>query len=1349
MTSLGRTCTEILPQGERRAGLALEDIRDRPAYVLLGEPGAGKTTAFGMEAAAAGTEPVSARDFIALPPRPEWLGKPIFIDGLDEVRAGSIDNVAPLDAIRHKLLQIGQPVFRLSCREADWLGSDREHLDSITPQGVAVFHLDDLTDEQVGVVLSQDHRIPDPDAFMESARARGLEALLRNPQNLGMLAEAVHDGWPDNLKDAFELACRRLAHEHNRQRRDVTRNRRIAADKLLDAAGQLYAIQLLGGLAGFALDEDAATAAYPALQDLGLDIGEALRQALESRLFAGHGNVDRREPAHRRIAEFLAARYVTRQIDHAGLPLGRIRAVMEAGDGGVVSDLRGLHAWLAVLFPSARRTLVEADPLGVVLYGDVRAFTADDKRCVLNALSREALRYPWFRSQDWNAPPFGALADRESVDHFREILESPDRSQAHESLVDCVLEAIRHGDPLPELCEALLAIARDRSRWPTNRKAAIQAYIHATDGGRSRLRALLDDISGGRVPDGDDELTGILLTELYPVQLSPAEIVDYLHTAKDPRLIGHYLMFWDREFLERTPIDEIPQVTDRFAEAWTRLRRSLDDFHLKRLAGGLLVKALQLAGEFAAPERVWRWLGMGLDEHAYSRLDKKHQQQITDWLSERQQILRELLEFSFAQCAPKKDVLHCLLETERRIYDARVAPDTADWLFEQAAGFDSAEARNFLFNRGAMSLLRRLDYTPGLLDALLSVSARHPKLQPNVKAWLRCNWDDWRREDAQWKRNRSSEAERRVAEWQAFVRKHHDAIEAGSAHPKIMHDLAMVYFGRFQEAEGENAEARMHAWLGGDAGMVLTALTGLRRTLAREDLPTVSEIIKLALDNRHHYIAEASLAGAEEWFQDNPVRKLELDDEVLTRLVCFRLTHDYGAAPAWFQSLVAQRPGLVADVLVAYASAMLKAGKEHVAGIFPLAYDDHYRDVSRLAALKLLAAYPARAKRQRLGDLGTLLVAALRHCDRQKLVELIAAKLSRKSLDVAQRSQWLCAGLLLDPIQYEGPLSSYVDGNQARSMLIARFFSERPAQATGLPELSESTLVMLIRSIGPYTTPVRPTGAYTVTAEMNAADLVRGLIARLSNRATDSASKAFTELLNDESLHAWRDRLREHQESQRVVLREARFRYPSASAIARLLENGPPAHPADLKALLAQHLRDLDRSDRDGNTTGYRRYWNIDEYGRPTSARTENDCRDRLLELLRERVRGIGVELMPEGEYRENRRADIRASFGGTGGFNVPIEIKRDSHKDLWLAWRTQLLDHYVRDPGADGHGIYLIFWFGGRGMPVAADGGSPPRCAGELESRLSALLSESEKPYIDVIVLDCEPPSTSRGSEK
>ncbi len=69
-------------------------------------------------------------------------------------------------------------------------------------------------------------------------------------------------------------------------------------------------------------------------------------------------------------------------------------------------------------------------------------------------------------------------------------------------------------------------------------------------------------------------------------------------------------------------------------------------------------------------------------------------------------------------------------------------------------------------------------------------------------------------------------------------------------------------------------------------------------------------------------------------------------------------------------------------------------------------------------------------------------------------------------------------------------------------------------------------------------------------------------------------------------------------------------------------------------------------------------------------------------------------------------------SFGGANGFNVPVEIKKDTHPDLWRAIHEQLIPKYVRDPGADGHGIYLVFWFGGKGMkppPTAKNSATPP----------------------------------------
>ncbi|MEJ2425879.1 MAG: hypothetical protein P8101_15750, partial [Candidatus Thiodiazotropha sp.] len=103
---------------------------------------------------------------------------------------------------------------------------------------------------------------------------------------------------------------------------------------------------------------------------------------------------------------------------------------------------------------------------------------------------------------------------------------------------------------------------------------------------------------------------------------------------------------------------------------------------------------------------------------------------------------------------------------------------------------------------------------------------------------------------------------------------------------------------------------------------------------------------------------------------------------------------------------------------------------------------------------------------------------------------------------------------------------------------------------------------------------------------------------------------------------------------------------------------------------------------------------------------------------LRERMGRLGVDAIKEGFYAEDKRADIRVSAGGTQGFNLPIEIKRDSHRDLWRAIREQLIERYTRDPGSDGFGIYLVFWFGGERMPLPQEG-KKPRNAADLELRL------------------------------
>ena len=189
---ISRTCTEIssgnADQYPSKASRPLEDFRDTAAYVLLGDPGAGKTTAFEAECEALEEQicPITARDFLTFDPQnhPEWLGKTLFIDGLDEVRAGVSDAHTPFDAIRGRLDALGRPRFRLSCREADWLGAnDRKHLEAVSPDAeVTVLRLDPLTDPNIEKLLEAHPNVDDAEAFMARANKRGIGDLLRNPR---------------------------------------------------------------------------------------------------------------------------------------------------------------------------------------------------------------------------------------------------------------------------------------------------------------------------------------------------------------------------------------------------------------------------------------------------------------------------------------------------------------------------------------------------------------------------------------------------------------------------------------------------------------------------------------------------------------------------------------------------------------------------------------------------------------------------------------------------------------------------------------------------------------------------------------------------------------------------------------------------------------------------------------------------------------------------------------------------------------------------------------------------------------------------------------------------------------
>ena len=183
-----RTCTEVR-EGETQRGagkraVPLSDYANVAAYVLIAEPGAGKTTAFETEAANQGGVYVTARIFLTFDDKPEWHDTTLFLDGLDESRAGTEDGRTSLDKIRNKLDRLGCPRFRLSWRWADWLAAnDEEALQDVSQDGtVKVIRLDPLPKRNIKDILANNHGMEDADGFIKAARERGIHVAGKPPE---------------------------------------------------------------------------------------------------------------------------------------------------------------------------------------------------------------------------------------------------------------------------------------------------------------------------------------------------------------------------------------------------------------------------------------------------------------------------------------------------------------------------------------------------------------------------------------------------------------------------------------------------------------------------------------------------------------------------------------------------------------------------------------------------------------------------------------------------------------------------------------------------------------------------------------------------------------------------------------------------------------------------------------------------------------------------------------------------------------------------------------------------------------------------------------------------------------
>ncbi len=1334
--TLDRTVSRVGDKGEIGPPEPLANYRGTPAYVLLGDPGAGKTTAFRKEETESEDRVlfVSARDFLTLDPasHPAWRDHTLFIDGLDEVRAGQPDARTPFDGIRARLDQLRPPSFRISCRDADWLGqNDKAHLRSISPDGaVLVLRLTALTAQEIREVVSHANGISDPDGFLLGAHDRGLGTLLENPQTLDLLirAFAATGQWPKTRRETFEQGIEQVARELNDEHQIGKPEAPLSA--VLEVAGWLSAVHLLSGGARHCLFESDTDAGDVPISAYGDPMHAAASAALRSRLFTDPAP-RRFEPAHANLAAFLAARTLAGLVSD-GLPQGRILSLLAGDDGAPPTSLRGLAAWLAVFSPELRELLIERDPVAVLMYGDVSAFEPEQRELLLDETAGNRSR---LYADRWPESALAALVSPDLEPALRGLLTDPERSDEKQMVVEIVTKALMHAPVNQALADLLSSVFHDEKWWFRVRKPALDAWIHTVVREPARddqLQKILNQVRDGAIEDYGGEMLGTLLRELYPRVLGPTELWDYFGVPSEP-LIGRFYRFWD-ELPDTCPSDHLPAHLDYLVESGSAAQTGPDLPRPIGLPVRFLARALETHRDRVEASQLTAWLRVGLDKWGMLRPtgfdEAKASDQVREWLAARPEIQKSVIRFALRteQFRELESVEYHLNEL---LYRSGLPEDIGAWHLSEAVTAEDADLTNKHLMEFTRALARRpVEVDTTLADARNRLRGRRDALRL-LDNLLRSRLPDWHlRNRTRWQHIAAARAQPDIPLVRA-VESEEQELRENRASPGLLHSLAQKYYKNRRAHGSSGGREHLVQALGGNEQLTDAALEAIRRAIERDDLPSAEEIVHL----RRRHLMSAFVWPVLIGLADRSADEVTAFGEtrLRTALACRLLQLGLAQEAAWYKQCVRERPELTAEVLLLVGRVLFAAGETSFPDLHQLADDDAHAEVARRATLPLLRTFPARAKNPQLILLDALLRSGLRHLttDDQDLASfraLIDRKARQRSTTRVARVRWLAAGLVLDPDRFLPELDREIGDSDQRIRSLARFFA--PFEHGRHKGLTPAALEFLIRTLGRHSKPL--IADLTVQPTDGIAVLLPQLITQMSRDPSPSTTEGLAALAVDDRLSKWRVTIQQALDTQRVVRRDAAFAPSAAIDLIAALRDGPPASAGDLRELVVDRLLQVAREMRTTNVNLWRQFWNENS----GTAKHEDACRDSLVATLRARL-PAGCDAQPEGQHAANKRSDIRVA---ASDWNVPVEIKKNSHPDVWSAVRNQLLPRYANDPATEGLGIYLVLWLGPE-RTASNPKGRKPTTPAEMRDWLLARLTSDERRRAVVIVMDVTPP--------
>lgn len=1291
-----------------RVLLSQDDLLQRSeSIVILGEAGMGKSYLLERLAKTPGYARCTARQLINRAKPQTLLGdaRVLLIDALDEV--STQQGVDAVDQVLRKLGELDYPNFVLSCRVADWRSATGvETIQEQYADKPLELHLEPFSDDDAIEFLGSRLGFDTARTVVEHFNTRKLHGLLGNPQTLEMIVNVANKGpLPETRGALFASAIDVLLNEH----KDAKQACQPAKEVGLDAAGAAFAGLILTGSEALVRKAAASVAEGELLlADIALlPGGKAIEAVLGTRLFKADGT-DRFSYWHRRIGEFLAARWLAKNAD-TQRKRRRLIALFHTY-GLVPSNLRGLHAWLA-RDPSLAMQVIAADPMGVVEYGDADDLSLVQARALINALKLLAADNPNFR--DWGIYSIRGIVQVELINELRDLITHPDTPFGLRLLV---LEAIKGAKIASDLSSELRMMVLDDTASFANRSAAVEVLVDLANGEdwthiSRTLHGYGNDLSIRLAVEISDKVG----YDYFDDEL----IVDLIisHTRINNHTVG--ILMRMQEYL---PESRLEGILGRLVSTATRPDDSDEMHEIADFASHLILRRVT-TGDIS-PESLWLWLEPFDRWTGYQRTSR---QQLDRLIRSNDSLRRGVQRLVLLEKNNSKSI------TQRAFCLGKRAQSLIPTSLDVLALLKILDPANRSDERWR-NIINLVDYQGDagakIREAALPFAAHRHDLQ----IWI--NKPRVSQLEKLQIHNKNLEHRQRVKH-EAKYAKHRQNFTA-HIHQMYLGDSnrlippAKAYLNLFYDLDKTiSAHERIAYWLGDE--LADAAYSGFETFLnMTPPSPSAKEIADSLAKGKYWQAACIIVVALAERFRRG-VGFNDLSDERLMAgfLELRRSKVDEDEAIVALTEVLAttlHTREIWSAAMRLYYEPQFEARLTYVDALHELMSDDRHTIIVTELADDWLQRFPQMPHAPEL----ELMVRLLRSGEFDKL--RYARERFTDSQDDERRRNWDSIGLLVDCEKTVARIEiSKVEPELLWNLQV--LIGKRAADGTYIV-LSTSQLEWIIATFRAFWPHVHhPTGTYSGDKNgWDASDHLIYLIRRLASEASNEAIASLQRLKNAPD-DGYTETIKSVAAEQARIRVEVAYTPPTLDAIHAIVLDSPPLNTADLRAFMMEELLVVQTKIKSDDAESWRGFYDNN------TAWDEERCRDHLLGLLRQGSKGVALE--PESHVAADKEVDITCSVGT---LRIPIEIKGQWHPQLWHSADRQLDALYTQDWRASGHGIYLVLWFGGE-QPENKRLKSPgksrkrPQNPEELCQMLTASSEAASEGRVMIFVLDLARP--------